>query len=159
MQDLHFRLRTLKEKVKYLTKTVSLKMKDNSVALEKEINSILLSSHSAILNQDQQQKLNSLKNDLNKLIDHEINSARLKSRITWAQKGDANTKFFHAVASACKNHNAIWSLQDEMDNWVSDDKILKDLGVRHCKTLFEDDHLTNMEAQLKVIRLFPSFIS
>ena len=82
MQDLHIRLRTLKEKVKSWTKTEALKMKDKSAALEKEINSILLSSHSAILNQDQQLKLNSLKNDLQKLIDHEINSARLQSRIT-----------------------------------------------------------------------------
>ena len=46
-----------------------------------------------------------------------------------------------------------------MGNWVSDDKSLKDLGIRHFKTLFEDDHLTNLEAQLKVIRIFPSFIS
>ena len=63
------------------------------------------------------------------------------------------------MATARKNHNAIWSLQDDLGNWVSDDKSLKDLGVRHFKTLFEDDHLTNLEAQLKVIRLFPSFIS
>ena len=82
MEDLHIRLRILKEKVKSWTKVESLKMKDNSVALEKEINSILLSSHLAILNQEHQQKLNSLKNDLQKLIDHEINSARLQSRIT-----------------------------------------------------------------------------
>ena len=52
MQDLHIRLKTLKEKVKSWTKAESLKMKNSSVALEKEINSILLSSHSAILNQE-----------------------------------------------------------------------------------------------------------
>ena len=104
-------------------------MKDHSAALEKEISSILHSSPSAILNQEQQQKMNSLKKDLQKLIDHEINSARLQSRITWAQKGDANTKYFHVVALARKNHNAIWSLQDESGNWISDDKSLKDLGI------------------------------
>ena len=139
MQDFHDRLRILKEKVKSWTKIEALKMKEKSVDLEKEISSILLSSHSAILNQDQQLKLNSLKNDLQKLIDHEINSARLQSRITWAQKGDANTKYFHAVASARKNHNAIWRLQDELGNSVSDDKNLKDLGARNFKTMFEDD--------------------
>ena len=107
MQDFHDRLRILKEKVKSWTKIEASKMKDKSVVLEKEISAILLSSLSAILNQDQQLKLNSLKNDLQKLIDHEINSARLQSRITWAQKGDANTKYFHAMATARKNHNAI----------------------------------------------------
>ena len=96
-------------------------MKDKSAVLEEEISSLLHSSQSAILNQDRQIKLCSLKAALQKLIDHEISSARLKSRISWAQKGDANTKFFHAVASARKNQNAIWSLKDELGNWVSDD--------------------------------------
>ena len=52
MQDFHARLRTLKEKVKSWTKVEALKMKDKSATLEKEISSTLLSSHSAILNQD-----------------------------------------------------------------------------------------------------------
>ena len=30
--------------------------------------------------------------------------------------------------------------------------------MRYFKKIFEDDHLTNIEAQLKVIQLFPSFI-
>ena len=84
MQDFYDRLRILKEKVKSWTKVETLKMKDKSADLEKEISSILLASHSAILNQDQQQKLNSLKKDLQRLIEHDINSARLQSRITWA---------------------------------------------------------------------------
>ena len=52
MQDLYIRLKTLKEKVKSWTKVETLKMKDHSVALEKEINSILHSSPSTILNQE-----------------------------------------------------------------------------------------------------------
>ena len=63
------------------------------------------------------------------MTDHEISSARIQSRITWALKGDANTKYFHAVASARKNHNAIWSLKDGLGNWVSDDQSLKTLGI------------------------------
>ena len=41
----------------------------------------------------------------------------------------------------------------------SDDQSLKALGIKHFKTMFEDDKMTNLESQLKVIRLFPSFIS
>ena len=77
-------------------------------------------------------------------MDFELNSARLQSRITWANLGDANTKFFHAVASARKNQNAIWHLQDEEGSWVSDDQSLKLLGVRYFKNIFADDHLTNL---------------
>ena len=63
------------------------------------------------------------------------------------------------VATARKNHNAIWSLKDELGTWVSDDQSLKALGIKHFKTMFEDDKMTKLESQLKVIRLFPAFIS
>ena len=85
-------------------------------------------------------------------------SARLQSRETWALLGDANAKYCHTVATARKNQNAIWSLQDEAGTWVTDDQSIKSLGIRYFKNIFVDDHLTNIAAQLKVIRLFPSFI-
>ena len=107
MFELSFKLCVLKDKVKSWTKVEARKMQDKSVFLEEEINSLLSSSDSALLTDDQQLRLNSLKADLQKVLDHELYSARLKSRVTWALNGDANTKYFHAVASARKNHNAI----------------------------------------------------
>ena len=53
MYDLSFKLRVLKEKVKSWTKVEALKMKDKSVALEEEISSLLFSSQSAILSEEQ----------------------------------------------------------------------------------------------------------
>ena len=41
---------------------------------------------------------------------------------------------------------------------VEDETGLKDLGVRYLSKIFKDDGMTNIEAQLKVIRLFPSFL-
>lgn len=76
----------------------------------------------------------------------------------WASLGDANTKFFHSVASARRNQNAIWGLEDEGGNMIEHDKGLKDLGVRYFKQIFSDDNQTTFEAQLKVIRLFPFFL-
>ena len=52
-----------------------------------------------------------------------------------------------------------WSLQDDRGTWVPDDHSIKSLGIRYFKTIFEDDHLTNLAAHIKVIRLFPSYIS
>ena len=108
MNILSYKLRLLKEKVKSWTKVESQKLKDKSVYLEDEISSLLHSSQSSILNDEQQCRLNSLKANLQKLLDHELYSARLQSKVTLAANGDANTKYFHdAVASARKNHNAI----------------------------------------------------
>ena len=63
------------------------------------------------------------------------------------------------MASARKNHNAIRGLEYEEGNQVVDELGIKALGVRYFKKIFANDNLTNIVAQLKVIRLFPSFIS
>ena len=59
---------------------------------------------------------------------------------------------------ARNNQNAIWGLEDEGGNLIEDDKGIKALGVRYFNQIFKDDHQTNIESQLKVIRLFHSFI-
>ena len=92
MNALSFKLRLLKEKVKSWTKMESQKMKEKSVYLEDEINYLLHSTQSTILNNEKQGRLNSLKADLQKILDHELYSARLQSKVTWAVNGNANTK-------------------------------------------------------------------
>ena len=42
---------------------------------------------------------------------------------------------------------------------IEQDEGWKDLGVRHFKHIFRDDKQPSIAAQLKVIRLFPSFIT
>ena len=51
-----------------------------------------------------------------------------ESRIQWIMEGDANSKFFHSYASARRNTNTIWSLNDLESNPVSEDPALKMLG-------------------------------
>ena len=91
------------------------------------------------------------------LMAHEVTTQRLKSKFLWLKEGDANTKLFHAYASAKKNSNAIWSLKDTNGNLVSDDVSLKKLSKQHFSDLFMDDKSLNIANQLKVIRLFPTF--
>ena len=57
--------------------------------------------------------------------------------MTWASLGDSNTKLFHSIASARKNHNDIWGLEDEGGNMIEDDKGIKDLGVRYFKQILK----------------------
>ena len=49
-------------------------------------------------------------------------------------------------------------MKDEEGNWISDDQSIKSLGIQYFKNIFVDDHKTNLTAQLRVIRLFPSYI-
>ena len=64
-----------------------------------------------------------------------------------------------SVASARRNHNSIWALQDAYLSWVDSDELLKDLGVKHFSGLFKDDNQTNIVDQLKVVQRFPTFLS
>ena len=82
---------------------------------------------------------------------HEVTTQRLKSRVLWINEGDANTKFFHAYASARRNSKAIQSLNDKNGNLVSDDASFKQLGKQHFSDLFEDDRETNIANELKVL--------
>ena len=83
---------------------------------------------------------------------------KLKSRTKWVELGDANTKYFHSIASTRRNHNAIWALKNEEDVWVDEAEQLKDLGVKHFSEIFKDDGKTNIGDQLKVIQHFPSIV-
>ena len=159
MDTLSLKLRLLKAKIKAWTFHKSLEIKDKSIVIEKEIHILLTSSHSSILSSESLSSLKALQQDLKKLKDHEILSAKLKSRMIWASLGDSNTKFFHSVASARKNHNTIWGLENEEGTVVESDQELKDMGVRHFKIIFSDDNQTTIFAQLNVIKLYPSYFS
>ena len=159
MEDLSFKLRLLKRKVKDWTREKTLEMREKSFHIEEEIKSLLNSSTLGLLCSWNNTRLLALRLELQRWMDHELQSTRMQIILTWASQGDANTKFFHAVASTRKNHNDIWGLEDEGGNLIDDEIGIMDLAVRYFKQIFEDDHLTNIEAQLKVICLFPSFIN
>ena len=53
-----------------------------------------------------------LKNHKENILALEVASWRLKSKAVWIVLGDANTKFFQKYASARRNVNAIWELED-----------------------------------------------
>ena len=102
MEDFSLKLRLLKEKVKSWTYDKTLEMKDKRIHIEEEINIILNSSSTGLFVLQENNRLRSLCEELKKLRDHELQSARLQSMMIWVSLGDANTKFFHSMASARK---------------------------------------------------------
>ena len=67
-------------------------------------------------------------------------------------------KFFHSFATDRRNSKSIWALNSRSGETIEDDSKLHTLGVQHFPELFSDDGKTNIEAQLNVIRLYPSFV-
>ena len=110
-----------------------------------------MSSVLGILSSQDHIRLSILRGKLKLLLDHELCTSFLQSKMTWENLGDANMKYFHSVASARRNQNAIWGLKEDMGNLIEDDKGLKDLGVRYFSKIFKDDNQINIVAQLKVL--------
>ena len=92
-------------------------------------------------------------------MEHYLLTWQLKIRAKWAVLGDSNTKYFHALASGCRNQNVIWALEDEEGHSVEEEASLKELGLRHFSHIFKDDKQTCIFSQLKVIMLYPSMFS
>ena len=127
--------------------------------VESKIYSLLASNSSGLFSVEDLESLKALRGRKAKLMAHEITTWMLKSRSKLAEMGDANTKYFHSIASARRNHNSIWALKYEENVWVEEEDELKDLGIKHFSDMFKDDLKTNIVDQLKVIQLFPSFLS
>lgn len=78
----------------------------------------------------------------------------MKSRATWLESGDQNTKFFQNYANHRKNINTIWEMP-EMPNpngvKVRGFKALAELGTTHFKNLLSEHAGANIGETLKVI--------
>ena len=83
---------------------------------------------------------------------------RLKSRATWLEAGDDNTKFFHDYAKGRKVANTIWSL----DNSQGESQItfggMSRTGVDHFHSLFRENNQATIAEVVIVAQLFPRFV-
>jgi len=61
----------------------------------------------SILSSEDTTSLRALRERKFKILAHELLIWKLKSRSTWVELGDANTKYFHSLALARRNHNSI----------------------------------------------------
>ena len=62
--------------------------------------------------------------DYNTLLHQEYLYWQLKSRVTWLNYGDANTKFFHFTTLHRRSHSRIVTLKDTTGLWLTGDPLL-----------------------------------
>ena len=98
--------------------------------------------------------IRSLKNtgiELNCWIDKEDDMSRQRSRISWLQSGDRNTRFFHEKASARYKKNFIDGLLDEDGRWLDGDEHVEELLLQYYEWLFTSGGPTNFKEILEAI--------
>ncbi|KAG7564174.1 Ribonuclease H domain [Arabidopsis suecica] len=59
-----------------------------------------------------------------------------KSRCSWMQLGDNNSKYFHALTKQRRARNRITGLHDENGIWCTEDKDIQNIAVSYFKDLF-----------------------
>jgi hypothetical protein len=82
----------------------------------------------------------------------------MKSRATWLELSNNNTKFLHSFANHRNNINTIWELQGQDGIKISGFKALANLGVKYFEGLFREPDRVNMAKKLKIISFFSRMI-
>ena len=81
-------------------------------------------------------EMRSTRTDLNCWLEKEDEIWRQRSRLNWFQRGDRNTSFFHAKASARYQKNYIDGLVDEQGRWQEDELKIEQVAVAYFDKLF-----------------------
>ena len=74
-----------------------------------------------------------------------------RSRLTWFQEGDRNTRFFHTKASARYKKNLIDGLMDSNGVWQEEEQIIEEIVVDYFKNLFTTSSPTNFNDILEAV--------
>ena len=90
--------------------------------------------------------------ELNCWMDKEDDIWRQRSRISWMQYGDRNTRFFHEKASARYKKNFIEGLMDENGVWLEGDKHVEELMLQYYERLFTSSDPTKFEEILDTVQ-------
>ena len=74
-----------------------------------------------------------------------------RSRLTWFQEGDRNTRFFHTKTSARYKKNLIEGLMDANGVWQEEEQIIEEIVVDYYKNLFTTSNPRNFNEILEAV--------
>lgn len=127
--------------------------------LELKIHKALEDNFSNSLDEKSFEALKKLEQKKEELLVQEEKEWRLKSRAIWLAHGDKNSKNFHNFASARRNMNTIWEIQDAQGLLISGTDQLKLEVVNFFGNIYKDVGDCVLQDQIKVARLYPRFFN
>ena len=90
-------------------------------------------------------EINSLRREINNLLDDEELYWGQRSKAHWLRKGDKNTKFFHAQASERRKQNTISGLWNNNGVWSDENESLVQVATSYFEALYTTSNLSNIE--------------
>lgn len=112
-----------------------------------------LQSQETILNDNLEAEL---KENINELIFREESLWKQKSRISWLNTADLNTKFFHASTIIRHRRNTVDCSEIGRNHWTSNHSIIISKIQEHFQQIFTTSNLPTPD---NLASLFPSKIS
>lgn len=100
--------------------------------------------------------LNSHKKELYELWKQEELYWKVRSRVTWLNHGDKNSKFFHSSTIQRRMTNRISRIKDEDGNWVTGNEDIQGCFVEFFKSLFSSGASKDRNMQTGII---PNLVS
>jgi hypothetical protein len=158
-QRLVWKLKVIKAHTKAWYKTKKEKDNRNLNNLEIEITELIKKSIRGALSAEDSEHLTALEFSRNSLLREEENSWRLRSRATWLRSGDANTTYFHKVASSNRNKKYIWSISSEFGGTHCGQQAIKEEAVSHFTQFFKARDSPYLSESSSIANLYPSMVT
>jgi hypothetical protein len=95
------------------------------------------------------QLIQKLSRELADLHSKEEKMWKQRSRISWLQSGDHNTKYFHCQATNRRRRNHIYGIRDQAGVWQSQDEAVENIIVGYYRDLFTTSHLGDFDEILR----------
>jgi hypothetical protein len=100
-----------------------------------------------------------METNINKFLSGEEEVWRIRSRITWINSGDANTKFFHNMASYNRNRKHVWELVSGNGEIISGQQAIKEEAVCYFKIFYKAKENSNVSELVRLSSLYPKMVT
>ncbi|XP_075665701.1 uncharacterized protein LOC142635432 [Castanea sativa] len=107
-------------------------------AKRNELNSLTLQDKDGALSTE----INSLRKEVNDLLDDEEIYWGQRAKAHWLKEGDKNTKFFHTQASERRKQNTILGIEDSQGRWCNERDSIAQVAVEYFETIYETNSPT-----------------
>jgi len=154
-----WKLKDLKQCTKLWLKERKKKTKAHIKNLEEEIVELLHnnSNRTSLIAQDSLVK--ELETARNKILKEKEEHWRQRSKATWLQSGDNNTKFFHNYANFRRISKHIWEILDDSGKVIIGQENIKGEATNHFKDLYKE-HVSSLPSeQVRIAALFKKMVT
>ena len=95
--------------------------------------------------------IQSLRKEINELLDRESAMWKQRSKSFWYQSGDRNTRFFHTLASQRRQKNRIMGLEDNSGVWQGSDEDIQSIVLNYFSSVYQSDQPAQFSSVIDAI--------